>query len=396
MKFDAAFPAGNATRSMLWSPLGAAMIMAVGMGFGRFAFTGVYPAMVSESLLTVHEGTWAASANYAGYLIGALVAARLASYQAYRWVIISLVMSVLCLVVLAFVHAPGMIIAIRGVAGVFSALSMIAASLWLLQHKGHHEGAPMLFAGVGVGIFLSAEIIASAQHLGLKSPELWLMLGICAAILGGLAILKMDRLAISHAQNHSAAARSHQIPLGAWPLILAYGLAGFGYIITATYLPMLIKDSLGDVNPVHVWAAFGLGAAPSCYFWHRIHMSQGTHQALRFNLLVQAAGVVLPVVFPNAFGYVASALIVGGTFMGTVTIAMPAAKRISHMVKFNLIAVLTAAYGIGQILGPLLANYLYALSGAFDSSLVTASLALVISASQTFRPFALKTSQGKR
>lgn len=396
MKFDAASPAGNATRSMLWSALGAAMIMAVGMGFGRFAFTGVYPAMVSESLLTVHEGTWAASANYAGYLIGALVAARLASYQAYRWVIISLVMSVLCLVVLAFVRAPGMIIAIRGVAGVFSALSMITASLWLLQHKGHHEGAPLLFAGVGVGIFLSAEIIASAQHLGLTSPELWLMLGICAAILGGFAILKMDKQAISPAQSHSAAARSHQIPLGAWPLILAYGLAGFGYIITATYLPMLIKDSLGDVNPVHVWAAFGLGAAPSCYFWHRIHMSQGTHQALRFNLLVQAAGVVLPVVFPNVFGYVASALIVGGTFMGTVTIAMPAAKRISHMVKFNLIAVLTAAYGIGQILGPLLANYLYALSGAFDSSLVTASLALVISASLTFRPFALKTSQGKR
>jgi MFS family permease len=168
--------------------------------------------------------------------------------------------------------------------------------------------------------------------------------------------------------------------MGAWCLILIYGLAGFGYIVTATYLPLLVKNVLGPVNPIHVWAIFGLGAAPSCYLWHKLHRVLGTHKALRLNLLTQALGVVLPVLSPNAFGYMGSALIVGGTFVGTVTIAMPAARRVAHTLKVNMLAAMTAAYGVGQIVGPLVASYLYAASGAFTSSLIAAALALGVGA----------------
>jgi MFS family permease len=367
---------------LLWSAAAAALVMAIGMGFGRFAFTGVYPIMVHEGLLTVHDGTLAASANYAGYLAGALLAARLRSHESFLWVLPSVVASVLCLLALPLTSEPWIIITIRGVAGVFSALSMISASLWLLQHKGHHKGAPILFAGVG--IFLSAEILAVAEWLGLRSPGLWWVLGLSSAVLGFLALLKLDRLP-GHVPHVAADAGGKHIPLGAWPLIITYGLAGFGYIITATYLPLLVKNSLGAINPIHVWAIFGIGAAPSCYLWHKLHLRFGTHTALRANLIVQALGVVLPVILPNAAGYVGSALIVGGTFMGTVTIAMPAAKLVSHTIKFNLIAIMTAAYGIGQILGPLLASYLYSHSGSFESSLVSASAVLLLSMVFTLR-----------
>lgn len=378
--------------SLLWSAAAAALVMAIGMGFGRFAYTGVYPIMVHEGLLTVHDGTLAASANYAGYLLGALLAARLTSHQAFRWVLTSVVASVLCLVALALTSAPWMVVVIRGVAGIFSALSMIAASLWLLQHKGHHTGAPILFAGVGVGIFLSAEILAIAEWLGLNSAGLWWVLGLSSAVLGLLALLKLDRLPGQIPNQAAVDQGSKHLPLGAWPLIIAYGLAGFGYIITATYLPLLVKNSLGSINPIHVWAVFGLGAAPSCYFWHRLHLRYGTHIALRANLLVQALGVVMPVLLPNAIGYIGSALIVGGTFMGTVTIAMPAAKLVSHTIKFNLIAIMTAAYGIGQIFGPLLASYLYSNSGSFASSLIAAGCALLLSMVFTLRSHFLTPS----
>lgn len=372
-------------QALLGSAAAAALIMAVGMGFGRFAYTGVYPVMVSEGVLTVHDGTLAASANYAGYLLGALLAARLASHQAYRWVLGSTAASIFCLFALAFTPVPWMVIAIRGMAGVFSALSMIAASLWLLQHKSYQRGAPMLFAGVGVGIFASAELLALAEYLGLKSAGLWLALGAGSAALGGLALLRLDSSPVELNDSSNAPMHRGHVPLGAWSLIAAYGLAGFGYIITATYLPMLVKNGLGDINPVHVWAVFGLGAAPSCYLWHSVHHRFGTHLALRVNLLVQALGVVLPVAVPNAAGYLGSALVVGGTFMGTVTIAMPAAKRVSHTIKFNLLAIMTAAYGIGQIIGPLLANALFSRTQSFDASLLAAGAGLSLSALLTLR-----------
>src|SRR5258706_15198584 len=50
------------------------LALAVAMGIGRFAFTPLLPLMQDEYGLTVAGGTWLATANYAGYLAGALVA----------------------------------------------------------------------------------------------------------------------------------------------------------------------------------------------------------------------------------------------------------------------------------------------------------------------------------
>ena len=47
----------------------------------------------------------------------------------------------------------------------------------------------------------------------------------------------------------------------------------------------------------------------------------------------------------------------------------------------SMLAMMTAAYGVGQIVGPLVANALYARWQSFDASLVLAALALVVAAS---------------
>ncbi len=66
----------NQSRRALWLALAGSIVLMIGMGYGRFAFTGVLPLMLNEGLLTLHEGNLAASANYAGYLVGALLLAR--------------------------------------------------------------------------------------------------------------------------------------------------------------------------------------------------------------------------------------------------------------------------------------------------------------------------------
>lgn len=58
----------------LRSALEAALVIAIGMGFGRFAYTALYPHMVQENILSLSQGSMAASANYAGYLVGAMLA----------------------------------------------------------------------------------------------------------------------------------------------------------------------------------------------------------------------------------------------------------------------------------------------------------------------------------
>lgn len=372
-------------RAALRSAAEAALILAVGMGFGRFAFTAILPHMVAESALSVRGGSLAASANYAGYLLGALLAVRARPHQAHRLCLWAVIGTAACLAALAVPAPTWAIVAVRGLAGVFSALAMVAASLWLLAYRGHFRGAPLLYAGVGIGIALSAELLALGARAGLHSHGMWLMLGIVALVVGLAAAPGLIASASPAQGSVAAPTASAPAPVAAWPLVAIYGLAGLGYIVTATYLPLLVQASLPGLDPAHVWAVFGLGAVPSCFLWHRVHERLGTRRALQLNLVVQAVGVALPVFAGSAGGYVLSALLVGGTFMGTVTIAMPAAQRAARRTGGNLLAVMTLVYGIGQIAGPALAEALRAHSGTFASSLLAASAALVLAACLALR-----------
>ena len=71
----AAHPDPAPPRGALSLALPAALALAAAMGIGRFAFTPVWPLMAQEAGLSLAQGSWLASANYAGYLLGALAAA---------------------------------------------------------------------------------------------------------------------------------------------------------------------------------------------------------------------------------------------------------------------------------------------------------------------------------
>ena len=350
---------------------GAALVLVIGMGVGRFAFTGLLPLMISEGKLTVDGGSYAASANYGGYLVGALLLGLLPSYPSRLVCLVSMAASVAFLAVLGLPLPEWLIIAVRGIAGVASATGLVAASHWLIQDQRQVHGSPALFAGVGAGIFLSAELIVLTHMAGMSSNAIWLALGIGALAAALLSTFLL--LAKRHADEPvQTAAHQPETLLGQLPvprLILIYGLAGFGYIVTATYLPLLVRTALPSLDPVHVWAVFGLAAVPSCYLWHALHIRWGTRKALMANLLVQAVGVILPALAASPIAYFTGAVLAGGTFMGTVTIAMLAARRLSGTVRFNILGIMTASYACGQIAGPIAANALYGATASFNPSL---------------------------
>ncbi|WP_226571190.1 YbfB/YjiJ family MFS transporter [Mangrovibacter yixingensis] len=369
------------TKAFLLS-VAACVVLIIGMGYGRFAFTGILPVMLHEHLLSLTEANLAASANYAGYLAGALMLAKARPADARNLCAGSVLASLACLVALAWLQFPPGIILVRGLAGIFSAISLVSASLWLLQHMKHAHGAPLMYAGVGLGIFISAECIALGKSMALSSQAIWSVCAVSAGLLYAIIFRLLnsppDTLIDYHKPDHSTVSTEGRTRSAAMKLLAVYGLAGFGYIITATYLPLFLTGSLAGIDPVHVWAIFGLAAVPSCFVWHRIVLSYGYRRSLMLNLFIQSAGVLLPVFSHGLIFCLASALLVGFTFMGTVTIAMPRAKYLADVVNFNMIAAMTALYGIGQIAGPLIAGELYAVTRSFNPSLITAAISLLV------------------
>lgn len=358
----------------------AALILAIGMGFGRFCFTGIFPVMVDEGSLTLAGGTYVASANYAGYLLGALLAINTRPDDSFKLCLYSILGTALTIAFLALYKNVWFLIVMRGLSGVFSATAVVGASSWLLQYKGNNRASPILYAGIGFGILVSAELIAIGQYFGFDSAKLWFFLGGAGLLIGipCILLMKMDSAGKTADEIHTGLHNAEVFDK--WKLVLIYGLAGFGYIITATYLPLIIKDDLGIAIGIHIWAVFGLGAMFSCFFWHWVQARLGSRNSLFVNLIVQSIGVALPIFSQTLSGYLCSALLVGGTFMGFVTIAKSIALRISHEVRMNLMAIMTTSFGIGQIAGPLIANGIYGVSKSFSLSFLVASMALVIAA----------------
>jgi len=364
--------------------LATAVVLAVAMGIGRFAFTAVYPVMVQDGLLTVRSGSWAASANYAGYLIGAIAVSRLGPAAAGMLCRLGLLGTVLTLLAMVLPGEPVTPIVVRFFAGAASAVALVGVSTWLFQVIARPAGAPMMFAGVGAGILASSELIALGKGAGWHSPALWLLLAAASACLLLVVWRGFGLRTRSNPVRDAVKATSSRetaipgTPMGAWPLILVYCLAGFGYIVTATYLPLFVKQALGSVDPVQVWAVFGLGAIPSCLLWHRVQQRWGTRIALGSNLAVQMLGVLLPALSRSPAAFLLSAVLVGSTFMGTTTIAMSAARMVAAQLSFNILAVMTAGYGIGQILGPLTSDLLFHRYGGFEMPLGAAGAVLAL------------------
>ncbi len=368
---------GMTMRSTLKNGLEAALMLAVVMGFGRFAYTALYPYMVNEQILGIEQGSWAAAANYLGYLIGAIWAIRIKLDQAHQWALVALLGTAITLGALYLTDSGMLIISIRLLAGVFSAVGIVATSMWLLGQRQKLNAAPIMYAGVGLGIAASAQLVAVMVERWL-SPQIWLLLALVALATTALVIHGLFFEQNQDSPISASVAVTSRLDAQALPVL--YGLAGFGYIITATYLPLLITLAVANADIELVWTALGLSVIPSCFIWYQICQRLGTRMSLVLNMLMQAIGVILPVVAPYTMGYMLSALLVGGGFMGTVTLVMPIAKQLTAKTGKNLIAIATVAYSIGQILGPIVSAQLYRWTQGFEMSLVLAMIALLMGA----------------
>jgi predicted MFS family arabinose efflux permease len=356
--------------------------LAVAMGIGRFAFTPILPMMQQDAGLSVAAGGWLASANYLGYFAGAVWAgmrhaSRVRGAFAIRAGLAAIALSTLAMA-LDFGFAAWVVL--RLIAGVASAWVLVHTAAWVLERTaplGRPILAGILFSGVGTGIVVAGGgcVILMSAHAG--SSSAWLLLGI-VSIATTAALWPVFHFSDAKAKAFGASDR------WTWAqarLVLAYGAYGFGYIIPATFLPVMAKEVVSDPAVFGwAWPVFGAAAALSTLGVALLAGRSSNRAAWIGSHLVMALGVAAPVLRPGVGGIVLAALCVGGTFVVITMVGLQEARSVAGTQAPRLMAAMTAAFAAGQMAGPLSVSLLVGAGDGIAAALVGASAVLIAGA----------------
>lgn len=340
------------------SPAGVALIALVGltglasaMGVGRFAFTPLLPLMQQAGELTLAQGGWLAVANYLGYLAGALACTAVISSpgRLARW---GLLWVALLTLGMAWADSWWQWLLLRFGAGVASACVLVGISAWSLPRLQHRPGvAGVVYSGVGIGIFAAGIVALAAGASGRGANDAWALLGVCSALVaaGGWRLLgRRD------AQGIARASRPAPISREGWRLIVAYAAFGFGYIIPATFLPALARQLAPDPALFGwTWPIFGIAAAVSTLIVSRLASRMSPRRLWVLSQSVMGIGVMAPALHQSLPVLMFSALCVGGTLIVATMAALQEGRRVAGPAGApRLMGALTAAFAVGQLVGP--------------------------------------------
>ena len=366
------------------SPLRTAAVgltaLAIAMGIGRFAFTPLLPMMRDDGLVSIGAGGLLASIHFVGYLAGALSAAWLPA--APRAVMrTSLIAIAVATAGMGLTDQFALWAFLRFLAGVCSAWTLVMISnYWVkrLTEAGRTDLHGWVFSGVGAGIALAGLGCVAMMATGLASAPGWQIFGAASLAAAALIFMLMgpEIRATPSARARSPSTRSPMV----WSVIAAYGATGLGYVIPATYLPVMAREFVQ--SPLVFgwsWPIFGAAAFASTLFATGLYRRFSNRQIWVASQAVMAVGLVIPVLFGGIVSIVIAGLCVGGTFMIITMAGMKEAHAIAppeDVVRH--IAALTTAFAAGQMVGPLLAGALYELTQSFAPSLISTSAILIV------------------
>ncbi len=367
--------------------LGGICTLVLTIGIARFAYTPLLPLMQAQAGLSDAAGGWLATANYLGYMSGALLAASLSSLQLkFKLYRVGVMLALVSTFWMALTQDLLTWAALRYVAGLSSAAGMLLASglvlNWLMRH-GHRAELGIHFSGIGLGIIVSGVVVMGLNRLSLDWATQWQVFAALGLLLAWPAWAWVPAPAAAPATPAgSPAPGATTVPAPPSPtwmrLMLAmYFCAGFGFVISATFtVAIAAKQSALAHTGGLAWVMVGLAAVPAVLAWDRIARRVGDMTALLAAFGMQTASVLLPAFSDQPAIFLAAALLYGGSFIGIVSLTLALVGRAFPANPAKAMARLTLSYGVAQVLAPALAGQMAQASGSYRGALLLTAVVM--------------------
>lgn len=358
------------------------------MGIGRFAYTPLLPQLQETFGWTIAQAGDVASANFLGYLLGALLSGRVAGRPGRGyWLLVALPLSALTTLAGAWPWPYAGWLLLRLLSGASSAMAMVIGMALVIDYVTR-QGRPQLgtaaFPGVGLGIVLSVLVIEASRALGFGLAGQWAALGACALLCWAFAapvFLRLPNLQIpAHRDPVTTASNPADAPR-LRRLILAYGLLGFGYVVTATFIVTMARqrENHAVLEPL-CWLVVGATAAPSVPMGRWLAGRHGGIPVMRALFLLEAVGVLLAGLGHDSASLLLGGACLGATFLSITALVLNAARAAAGPAADAALGWMTASFGGGQWLGPLVAGRLAQSLGGFAAPSALAAGLLVLGA----------------
>lgn len=371
--------------------LGLATGPVVALGFTRFAYALLLPAMKSDLHWSFASAGGMNSANAGGYVIGAATAAYWARrYGGSRTFVTSLAASAGLLVLTGVNGHYGVLATVRFLGGFSTAVTFVLGSALAARiHAGtHHHRSTYLvaiyMAGVGAGVALSGLVVpgvtraldqAAAWRTG------WILLGAVA-----LALLVPATWAARQVRPQPTGATVDQDPIGLIrlaPTFVWYLLYGAGYVSYMTFVVALLHTrGVSDLGEAAFFIALGTSSViATLALWGRVlSRLRGGHAPALISVVV-LVGVLPVLVSQNMAAALVSGVVFGAGFMAGPTAATVLARRMLPARGWTTgIALLTVAFSVGQGIGPLVAGILSDSAGGIARGLWLSVVLLALAA----------------
>ncbi|TDW26774.1 putative MFS family arabinose efflux permease [Rhizobium azibense] len=366
--------------------LAGMIAMSAAMGFGRFSYTPILPGMMSGVPLSAADAGFIASANFAGYLAGAVLATYSWAAGHERKVALSaLLANALLLAAMAATNSVPVFATIRFLAGLASAFAMIFTSSIVLSHgaaAGNDHVQAAHFGGPGAGIALSS-VMVMLIGLIFAGASGWRADWIGGAIFSAISFSAVWLLLPSAPVRSGNAGMEPPIvwrpPVAL--LTLSYGIFGFGYVITATFLVTIARmDAAGQTVEFLCWFIAGLTAAVALFAWRPMVYLLGLGWVYVAALLMEAVGVLATVLLPHSIAPLIGGALFGATFLAITAYGLQIGRKLAPQSARRIFATMTAAFGLGQIIGPIVAGWIAEQTGSFTMPTFIAAAALILCA----------------
>jgi predicted MFS family arabinose efflux permease len=358
----------------------------IGLGIGRFAYALVLPDMRDSLGWSYSAAGFMNTINAAGYLAGALVAAKLIKRiglsATVRWGTFACVVALaLCalsgnFIVLSFARLLGGV----GAAFAFVGGAALAATIAQTRPERANFLLSLFYAGPGLGI-LSSGLIAPfvLQAFG---PGSWWIVWWAMTLLTAIMIIP---LLLAPFDADAGIADAAPVKFTIRPVLIyltGYFLFGAGYIAYMTFMIAYVRDAGGGAAAQSAfWCLIGLSAFVTPWLWRRVLALDRGGTSTAIILGVNTIGAALPLLGHSLALLATSALVFGVSFFALV-------GSTTAFVRFNYppaawptgIAAMTIAFGVGQTLGPFATGAIIDLLGSLSYALNAGAAMLAVGA----------------